>query len=201
MFGWTTDNLSEIKKVDKTKVAGLKLFLGSSTGNMLVDDEEVLREIFKSTDLVISVHCEDEETIKNNLEIYKERYGDDIPINMHPIIRSEEACYLSSSKPIALATETGARLHSSVACSPTRMATLLPHACLRFRAFPKPFSIVLILLERIRILLSKGASVFNAGFNLPPPAFLRARACSCVGRAFAANMRSQAAQPMSRLPS
>jgi len=111
MFGGTNDNLSEIKKVDKTKVAGLKLFLGSSTGNMLVDDEEVLREIFKSTDLVISVHCEDEETIKNNLEIYKERYGDDIPINMHPIIRSEEACYLSSSKAIALAKETGARLH------------------------------------------------------------------------------------------
>ena len=111
MFGGTNDNLSEIKKVDKSKVAGLKLFLGSSTGNMLVDDEEVLREIFKSTDLVISVHCEDEETIKKNLAIYKERYGDDIPINMHPIIRSEEACYLSSSKAIALAKETGARLH------------------------------------------------------------------------------------------
>jgi len=111
MFGGTNDNLAEIKKVDKSKVAGLKLFLGSSTGNMLVDDEEVLREIFKSTDLVISVHCEDEETIKKNLAIYKERYGDDIPINMHPIIRSEEACYLSSSKAIALAKETGARLH------------------------------------------------------------------------------------------
>jgi len=111
MFGGTNDNLDEIKKVDKSKVAGLKLFLGSSTGNMLVDDEAVLREIFKSTDLLISVHCEDEETIRKNTEIYKERYGDDIPINMHPIIRSDEACYLSSSRAIALAKETGARLH------------------------------------------------------------------------------------------
>ena len=111
MFGGTNDNLAEIKKLDKQAVAGLKLFLGSSTGNMLVDDEDVLREIFKSTDLVISVHCEDEATIKKNLAIYKERYGDDIPINMHPIIRSDEACYISSSRAIALAKETGARLH------------------------------------------------------------------------------------------
>ncbi|MFI8377526.1 dihydroorotase [Leeuwenhoekiella sp. NPDC079379] len=111
MFGGTNDNLAEIKKVDKKKVAGLKLFLGSSTGNMLVDNEEVLREIFKSTDLLISVHCEDEATIRENLAIYTERYGDDIPINMHPIIRSAEACYISSSRAIALAKETGARLH------------------------------------------------------------------------------------------
>ncbi len=111
MFGGTNDNLDEIKKLDKNACAGLKLFLGSSTGNMLVDNEDVLREIFKSTDLVISVHCEDEATIRKNMEIYTERYGDDIPINMHPIIRSEEACYLSSSKAIALAKETGARLH------------------------------------------------------------------------------------------
>ena len=111
MFGGTNDNLDEIKRLDKKACAGLKLFLGSSTGNMLVDNEDVLREIFKSTDLVISVHCEDEETIRKNMEIYTGRYGDDIPINMHPIIRSEEACYLSSSKAIALAKETGARLH------------------------------------------------------------------------------------------
>ncbi|MAW96817.1 MULTISPECIES: dihydroorotase [unclassified Leeuwenhoekiella] len=111
MFGGTNDNIEEIKKLDKKACAGLKLFLGSSTGNMLVDNENVLREIFKSTDMVISVHCEDEETIRKNMEIYTGRYGDDIPINMHPIIRSEEACYLSSSKAIALAKETGARLH------------------------------------------------------------------------------------------
>ncbi|QXP60329.1 dihydroorotase [Olleya sp. HaHaR_3_96] len=111
MFGGTNDNLDEILKVDKRDVAGLKLFLGSSTGNMLVDNPEVLEKIFKSTDLLISVHCEDEATIKKNLEIYKERYGDDIPVNFHPIIRSEEACYISSSKAIELAKKTGARLH------------------------------------------------------------------------------------------
>ncbi len=111
MFGGTNDNLDEILKVDKKSVAGLKLFLGSSTGNMLVDNEEVLEKIFKSTDMVISTHCEDEETIRKNLAIYKERYGDDIPMNLHPIIRSEEACYISSSRAIALAKKTGARLH------------------------------------------------------------------------------------------
>ncbi len=111
MFGGTNDNLEEILKVDPKKVAGLKLFLGSSTGNMLVDNPEVLEKIFSSTDLVISVHCEDEETIRNNTAKYKAEYGDDIPIELHPIIRSEEACYLSSSNAVALAKKTGARLH------------------------------------------------------------------------------------------
>ncbi len=111
MFGGTNDNLEEILKVDKTKVAGLKLFLGSSTGNMLVDDPNVLEKIFSKTDLLISVHCEDEATIKANLANYKEQFGDDIPIGMHPKIRSEEACYLSSSRAIELAKKTGARLH------------------------------------------------------------------------------------------
>ncbi|MBC8755525.1 dihydroorotase [Kordia sp. YSTF-M3] len=111
MFGGTNDNLDEILKVDPTQVAGLKLFLGSSTGNMLVDDEAVLEKIFSSTDMVISVHCEDEATIRKNLAEYKEKYGEDIPMEFHPIIRSEEACYLSSSRAIALAKKTGARLH------------------------------------------------------------------------------------------
>ena len=111
MFGGTNDNFDEIKKLDTTQVAGLKLFLGSSTGNMLVDNEDVLRKIFSSTDLVISVHCEDEPTIRKNLAAYIEQYGDDIPIEKHPEIRSHEACYLSSSRAIALAKETGARLH------------------------------------------------------------------------------------------
>jgi dihydroorotase len=111
MFGGTNDNLEEILKVNKKEVAGLKLFLGSSTGNMLVDNPEILEKIFTSTDLLISVHCEDEGTIRKNLAIYKERYGDDIPVNFHPIIRSEEACYISSSKAIELAKKTGARLH------------------------------------------------------------------------------------------
>ena len=111
MFGGTNDNLDEILKVDPKTVAGLKLFLGSSTGNMLVDDPKVIEKIFSSTDMVISVHCEDEATIKKNLAKYKAEYGDDIPMDKHPIIRSEEACYLSSSKAIELAKKTGARLH------------------------------------------------------------------------------------------
>lgn len=111
MFGGTNDNLSEILKVDKTKVAGLKLFLGSSTGNMLVDNPKVLEEIFSKTDLLISTHCEDEGTIKENFEKAFAEYGEDIPIVKHPEIRSEEACYMSSSQAIKLAKKTGARLH------------------------------------------------------------------------------------------
>jgi len=111
MFGGTNDNLEELLKTDPKKVAGIKLFLGSSTGNMLVDNEDVLEKIFSSTDMLISVHCEDEETIKKNLKEQIAIYGDDIPINLHHLIRSEEACYLSSSKAISLAKKTGARLH------------------------------------------------------------------------------------------
>ncbi|MEW7289887.1 dihydroorotase [Aquimarina sp. 2304DJ70-9] len=111
MFGGTNDNLEEISKVDKKNVAGLKLFLGSSTGDMLVDKPEVLEKIFASTDLLISVHCEDERTVRDNTAKYKAQYGEDIPIELHPIIRSEEACYLSSSKAVELAKKTGARLH------------------------------------------------------------------------------------------
>ena len=111
MMGGTNDNLEEILKTNPKNVAGLKLFLGSSTGNMLVDDLDSLEKIFSSTKLLIAVHCEDEGTIKANLEKYLEEYGEDIPVAMHPKIRSEEACYISSSKAIALAKKTGARLH------------------------------------------------------------------------------------------
>ena len=111
MFGGTNDNFEEIQRLDPKQVAGLKLFLGSSTGNMLVDEPEVLRKIFSSTDLVISVHCEDEPTVKKNLAEHIEIYGEDIPIEKHPVIRSHQACYASSSSAIALAKETGARLH------------------------------------------------------------------------------------------
>lgn len=111
MFGGTNDNLEEILKVNPKDVAGLKLFLGSSTGNMLVDNPETLENIFSKTKLLISAHCEDETTIQKNLEKFKEEYGEDIPIDAHPKIRSEEACYISSSKAIELAKKTGARLH------------------------------------------------------------------------------------------
>ena len=111
MFGGTNDNLEEILKVDPKTTAALKLFLGSSTGNMLVDDSKVLEQIFSKSPLMIAVHCEDEATIQKNLAECVERYGDDIPIELHPKIRSEEACYISSSKAVALAKKTGARLH------------------------------------------------------------------------------------------
>ena len=111
MFGGTNDNLDELLKTDPKKVAGIKLFLGSSTGNMLVDNEQVLEKIFSSTKMIISVHCEDEATIKKNTQEFINKYGEDIPLKYHPIIRSEEACYLSSSKAIELAKKTGARLH------------------------------------------------------------------------------------------
>ena len=111
MFGGTNTNLEEIKKIDENKVAGLKLFLGSSTGNMLVNKKEVLKEIFKTSKLVISVHCEDELTIKSNLNQYLKIYGKNIPFKFHPKIRSSEACFKSSSDAVKLALETGARLH------------------------------------------------------------------------------------------
>ena len=111
MFGATNSNLDEIKKLDKSEVAALKIFLGSSTGNMLVDDKDILREIFLSTDLIIVVHSEDEKIVKENLEKYKLKYGKNIPFECHPEIRSEEACLKSTTKIIQLAKETNARLH------------------------------------------------------------------------------------------
>ena len=110
-FGGTNDNLNEVLAVDPCRVPGIKLFLGSSTGNMLVDSPEVLRNIFSNTKLPISVHCEDEQTIRQNMATLTDKYGEDIPMSCHPQIRSEEACYQSSSTAVALAKETGARLH------------------------------------------------------------------------------------------
>lgn len=111
MMGGTNDNLEELLKTNPRNVAGIKLFLGSSTGNMLVDNPETLEKIFSKVKLLIAVHCEDEATIKANLEKVKQEFGEDIPVEMHPIIRSAEACYISSSKAIELAKKTGARLH------------------------------------------------------------------------------------------
>ncbi len=111
MMGGTNDNLEEVLKTNPRNVAGIKLFLGSSTGNMLVDNPEVLEKIFSSTKMLIAVHCEDEATIKANTQKYREEFGDDIPMKYHHLIRSAEACYLSSSKAIELAKKTGARLH------------------------------------------------------------------------------------------
>ncbi|PHR35368.1 MAG: dihydroorotase [Fluviicola sp.] len=109
-MGATNDNLEELKKVSKREVAGIKIFMGSSTGNMLVDERSTLQEIFQLDHQLIT-HCEDEGTIQANLKAAKEKYGDNIPMSMHPLIRSEEACYLSSSAAVELAKKYGSRLH------------------------------------------------------------------------------------------
>jgi len=111
MFGGTNDNLDEIKKIDPTKVAGIKLFLGSSTGKMLIDNLNSIEKIFSSTSIPISAHCEDEQIIKNNSKKFKEIYGENVPMEYHPVIRSEEACYKSSKYATDLAKITGARLN------------------------------------------------------------------------------------------
>ena len=110
-MGASNDNLEEVLKTDPKKVAAIKIFMGSSTGNMLVDNKSVLEEIFSKSSMLIAVHCEDESTIRENLKLYTEKYGEDIPMKFHPLIRSRKACYLSSSKAIELAKKTGARLH------------------------------------------------------------------------------------------
>jgi dihydroorotase len=110
-MGATNNNLEELKKVDPRNVCGIKVFMGSSTGNMLVDNTETLKGIFAEIPMLIATHCEDEETIKRNKEYYKSLHGDDLPIQFHPLIRNAEACYRSSSFAIELATKYNARLH------------------------------------------------------------------------------------------
>lgn len=110
-IGATNDNVEELLKVDKTRIPGVKIFMGSSTGNMLVDDLKALERIFSEVDNQLITHCEDEATIKANLEKYKEQYGDNIPMKYHPVIRSAEACYLSSSTAVGLAKKYDSRLH------------------------------------------------------------------------------------------
>ncbi len=109
-MGATNDNLEELKKVSKQDVAGIKVFMGSSTGNMLVDQQKTLEGIFQLDHQLIT-HCEDEQTIRANLDRAKAQYGEDIPMSMHPVIRSEEACYLSSSTAVKLAKKYNAKLH------------------------------------------------------------------------------------------
>ena len=111
MMGGTNENLEEILKTNPRNVAGLKLFLGSSTGDMLVDSSDSLEKIFSSTKLLIAVHSEDENTVKSNLAKFKLQYGDEIPVECHPLIRSVEACYKSTERIVKLAKKTGARLH------------------------------------------------------------------------------------------
>lgn len=110
-IGASNENLEELKRLEKGRFPGVKVFMGSSTGNMLVDDEQMLEGLFGELDQLIITHCEDETTIQNNLEAARQRFGADIPMDWHSRIRSEEACYLSSSRAVEMARKKGARLH------------------------------------------------------------------------------------------
>lgn len=110
-IGASNDNLEEVMKTNTSNVCGLKIFMGSSTGNLLVDDAKTLERFFSEWPALIATHCEDEATIRKNTEAVKERYGEDVPVSMHPVIRSEEACYKSSSFAVSLAKKHGTRLH------------------------------------------------------------------------------------------
>lgn len=110
-MGASNDNIEEILKTDPEKVCGVKVFMGASTGNMLVDNVDTLNKIFSKSKLLIAVHCEDEPTIRENLELFKSKYGENIPIDAHPLIRSHKACYKSSSLAVGLAKLYNTRLH------------------------------------------------------------------------------------------
>ena len=107
----SNDNLEEVLKTDPKNVCGIKVFMGSSTGNMLVDDETTLKGLFAEAPMIIATHCEDEATIRKNTAEHRQRFGEEVPIKYHPLIRSEEACYKSSSLAVGLAKEHGAKLH------------------------------------------------------------------------------------------
>lgn len=110
-LGATNDNILEIENADPRMVCGVKVFFGASTGNMLVDNIDMLEEIFRRSSLPVAAHCEDETTIRRNNALMKEKYGDDVPVTMHPVIRSAEACYMSSELAVKLAMKYNTRLH------------------------------------------------------------------------------------------
>src|SRR5690554_4836940 len=110
-FGATNSNVDLLPKINTENVCGIKVFMGSSTGNMLVDNPKSLEQIFRASPVLITTHCEDEDTIKSNLALYTKKYGDNIPFSAHPNIRSAEACYLSSSLAVKMAKQFNARLH------------------------------------------------------------------------------------------
>jgi dihydroorotase len=110
-MGASNDNIDEVLKTDINNVCGVKVFMGSSTGNMLVDNPQTLENIFSKSPMLVAVHCEDEATIKSNLNHYRQLLGENIPVRLHPKIRSEEACYLSSSMAVELAEKHNTRLH------------------------------------------------------------------------------------------
>jgi dihydroorotase len=128
-LGGTNTNTSELLSADPSNICGIKLFLGSSTGNMLVNDEKVLREIFSASQMLIACHCEDEPTVKRNSEMYREKYGEDVPVKFHPLIRSREACFITTSMAVNLAKEYNTRiniLHLSTADEMKLFSSQLP---------------------------------------------------------------------------
>lgn len=126
-LGATNDNIKELTKIDNKKTCGVKLFMGASTGNMLVDNEKSLQAIFAEVDSLIATHCEKEEIIRNNVDIFRKKFGENIPIQYHPQIRSDEACYVSSAQAVELADKYGSRLHI-LHLSTAREMTLLSDA-------------------------------------------------------------------------
>jgi dihydroorotase len=110
-LGATNDNINEIKKIDPARICGLKLFMGASTGNMLVDNIKTLESIFAECPVIVALHCEDEETIRLNSEYYRKKFGENLPVRYHPLIRSAEACYKSSSLAVELARKYKSRAH------------------------------------------------------------------------------------------
>lgn len=110
-MGASNDNFEEVMKTNKQNVCGLKIFMGSSTGDMLVDHEDVLNRFFKETDILIATHCEDEKTVRERVAMYKDQYGDNAPAHLHPIVRNVDACYISSSMAVELAKKWNTRLH------------------------------------------------------------------------------------------
>jgi len=110
-MGASNDNIDEVLKTDTATVCGVKVFMGSSTGNMLVDNPKTLENIFSQSPMLVATHCEDEATIRGNLDHYKQLLGENIPVRLHPKIRSAEACYLSSSMAVELAMHYNTRLH------------------------------------------------------------------------------------------
>lgn len=110
-IGATNDNLEELLMTDPRSVCGIKIFMGSSTGNLLVEDQAALRDIFREAHLPIALHCEDDTVIRSNAERFRTEYGDDIPVHLHPLIRSEEACYRSSARAVELAAKYNTRIH------------------------------------------------------------------------------------------
>jgi dihydroorotase len=110
-IGATNDNLDEILKTEPTDVCGIKLFMGSSTGNMLVDNEQALERLFAKAHIPLTAHCEDEQEIRKNSEWYRNKYGENVPVMMHPLIRSRDACFISASHAVSLAKKHNTRLH------------------------------------------------------------------------------------------